>query len=86
MPAPSRASDTAGMAVTWSDDQVPELLGGSTVSLTVNFVAAARGQDLRAVARTVRRGRSLCFSEVEVTDPDGRVVATGSVVQAYQAA
>ena len=29
----------------------------------------------------VKRGRSMVFSEVRVTEPDGRLVATGSVVQ-----
>lgn len=73
--------DTAGMAATWSDDSEPESMSGSTVTLNVNYVAAARGRDLTATAKVVRRGRSLVFSEVRVTEPDGRLVATGSVVQ-----
>ena len=64
----------------WADDAEPESLAGSTVTLNVNYVAAARGQDLTAHAVVVRkRGRSLVFSEVRVTEPDGRLVATGSV-------
>jgi uncharacterized protein (TIGR00369 family) len=73
--------DTAGMAATWADDAEPESLAGSTVTLNVNYMAAARGQDLTATAVVVRRGRSLVFSEVKVTEPAGRLVATGSVVQ-----
>ena len=73
--------DTAGMAATWSDDSEPESLAGSTVTLNVNYVSAARGQDLTATAAVVKRGRNMVFSEVRVTEPDGRVVATGSVVQ-----
>jgi uncharacterized protein (TIGR00369 family) len=73
--------DTAGMAATWSDDTEPDSLAGSTVTLNVNYVSAARGQDLTATASVVKRGRSMVFSEVRVTEPDGRVVATGSVVQ-----
>jgi uncharacterized protein (TIGR00369 family) len=73
--------DTAGMAATWSDDAEPDSLAGSTVSLNVNYVAAARGQDLTATAVVAKRGRSMVFSEVRVTEPDGRLVATGSVVQ-----
>ena len=73
--------DTAGMAATWSDDTEPESLAGSTVTLNVNYVAAARGQDLTATASVVKRGRSMVFSEVRVTERGGRVVATGSVVQ-----
>ena len=49
--------------------------------MNVNYVAAARGKDLTAHAVVARRGRSLVFSEVRVTEPDGRLVATGSVVQ-----
>ena len=75
--------DTAGMAATWSDDERPESLSGSTVSLNVNFVGAARGKDLVATAVVVRRGRTLCFCDVTVAEPDGRVVAKGSVVQRF---
>jgi uncharacterized protein (TIGR00369 family) len=76
--------DTAGMAATWADPDVePERLAGATVSMNVDYIAAARGQDLRAVASVVRRGRSLCFTEVTVSEPDGRVVARGSVVQRF---
>jgi uncharacterized protein (TIGR00369 family) len=73
--------DTAGMAATWADDAEPESLAGSTVTLNVSYTAAARGQDLTASAVVVRRGRSLVFSEVKVTEPTGRLVATGNVVQ-----
>ena len=73
--------DTAGMAACWADDAEPESLAGATVTLNVNYTAAARGQELTAHAVVVRRGRNLVFSEVKVTEPDGRLVATGSVVQ-----
>lgn len=73
--------DTAGMAATWSDDTEPDSLAGSTVSLNVNYVAAARGKDLTATAVVAKRGRNMVFSDVRVTEPDGRLVATGSVVQ-----
>jgi len=76
--------DTAGMAATWADPDVePESVAGATVSMNVDYVAAARGQDLLAVATVVRRGRSLCFTEVTVSEPDGRLVARGSVVQRF---
>jgi uncharacterized protein (TIGR00369 family) len=76
--------DTAGMAATWADPDVePESLAGATVSMNVDYVAAARGQDLLAVATVVRRGRSICFTEVSVTEPGGRLVAKGSVVQRF---
>jgi uncharacterized protein (TIGR00369 family) len=73
--------DTAGMAATWADDFEPESMTGATVTLNVNYLAAANGQDLTAHAVVTRRGRSLVFSEVRVTEPGGRLVATGSIVQ-----
>jgi uncharacterized protein (TIGR00369 family) len=75
--------DTAGTAAAWSDDEVPESLSGATVSMNVDYVAAARGQELRAEASVVKRGRSLCFIDVGVTEPDGRMVARGSLVYRF---
>jgi uncharacterized protein (TIGR00369 family) len=75
--------DTASMAAAWSDDTVPESLAGATVSMSVDYVAAARGCDLTAVARAVRRGRSLCFCEIEVTEPGGAVIAKGLAVHRF---
>ena len=75
--------DTAGMAAAWSDDTVPEKTAGSTVSMTVSYAAAAVASDLTATASVVRRGRSLCFCEVKVTDADETVVAHGSMVHRY---
>jgi uncharacterized protein (TIGR00369 family) len=73
--------DTAAMAASWSaiefDGEPPK---GTTVGLTVDFLAAARAQDLVADAHVLRRGKSLCFSEVKVTgDDDSTLVATGLV-------
>ena len=75
--------DTAGMAAAWSDDVEPEKTAGSTVSMTVNYAAAAVASDLTAHASVVRRGRSLCFCEVRVVDAAGTVVAHGSMVHRY---
>ena len=71
--------DTAAAAAAWStpDGSVPS--AGITVGLSVEFLRAARGTGLRAVARVVKRGRSLCFVDAEVTDPGGDLVAKGLV-------
>jgi uncharacterized protein (TIGR00369 family) len=69
--------DTAAMAAAWATDEVPESVAGSTVSLSVNFAAAASAVDLRAEACVARRGGRLSFCEVTVTDPEGGVVAHG---------
>ena len=76
----STLADTAAMAAAWATDEVPPEVAGSTVSLTVNFVAAASGQDLRAAAVVRRRGGRLCFVDVDVTEPDGRLVAQAMAV------
>jgi uncharacterized protein (TIGR00369 family) len=75
--------DTAGMAAAWSDDAVPDKPAGATVSMSVAFAAAAVASDLTAHASVVRRGRSLCFCEVTVSDADGDVIAHGSMVHRY---
>jgi uncharacterized protein (TIGR00369 family) len=75
--------DTAGMAAAWADDTEPDQLAGSTVGLTVDFLAAARGSDLTARARVLRRGRSLCFCEVDVTDAAGEPIAKGLMTHRY---
>lgn len=74
--------DTAATVAAWATDEVVEAPGGSTVSLTVNLVAAARAADLQAEARVLRRGRRLCSCEISVTDPGERLIAHG--IATYQ--
>ena len=69
--------DTAAMAAAWATDDVPDSVAGSTVSLSINYAAAANGVDLRAEAWVARRGGRLSFCEVRVSDPEGTVIAHG---------
>lgn len=69
--------DTAAMAAAWASDEVPENPAGATVALSVNFASAARGSDLRAESKVVRRGGRMSFCEVEVRDGEGQLVAHG---------
>jgi uncharacterized protein (TIGR00369 family) len=71
--------DTAATVAAWSGLESVEGARGTTVSLTVSFLAAARAQDLTADARVAKRGRSICFCEVDVTSADDRLVAKGLV-------
>src|SRR5687767_1964256 len=71
----STLADTAATVVSWTGVDEPTDFRGATVALTVEFLAAARGKDLTATARVLRRGRAICFSEVDVTEPDGNLVA-----------
>jgi uncharacterized protein (TIGR00369 family) len=72
--------DTAAAAAAWSGAEVPERPRASTIGLTVDFLAPARGQGMVAEARVVRRGgRGLCFCEVRVSADDGDQVALALV-------
>jgi uncharacterized protein (TIGR00369 family) len=71
--------DTTAMAASWSAHDVSGPLRGTTVGLSVDFLAAARGQQVTADARVMRRGKSLCFCDVDVTGTDGGLVAKGIV-------
>jgi uncharacterized protein (TIGR00369 family) len=71
--------DTAAAAAAWSGAEGVTTLRGTTVGMHVSFLAAARSAELVAEARVVRRGKSICFCEVDVTDAEGEVVAKGMV-------
>jgi uncharacterized protein (TIGR00369 family) len=80
--------DTAGVAAAWAyDEEAPDGATGSTVSMTVEYLAAARGGDLLATATPAHRGRSMCFCDISVTEPPGeRVVAKGMLVYRFATA
>ena len=71
--------DTTAMVAAWSGAPVPEQLRGTTVGITVSYLAAATGEDLLATARVLRRGRSLVYLDVDVRNHSGRAVAKGLV-------
>ncbi len=56
-----------------------DIIGSSTISMTVNYLAPARQIDLVAEARILRRGRSIVFLEVDILAPDGERVAKGQL-------
>jgi uncharacterized protein (TIGR00369 family) len=52
----------------------------TTISLSVQFLSVAPGEDLLAVGRCTRRGRSVHFAEAQARGAaSGKVVATGQV-------
>ncbi len=71
--------DTTATIAAWSGLESLDNARGTTISLTVTFVAAARGRDLVADARVVRRGKTICFCEVGVEDGEGTTIAQGLV-------
>jgi uncharacterized protein (TIGR00369 family) len=68
-------ADTAAMAAAWSGTPAPESMRGTTVDLTVHYLAPADRTDLVARARVLRRGRSLVHLGVDVSTPAGDAVA-----------
>ncbi|MBX3706001.1 MAG: PaaI family thioesterase [Pseudomonadales bacterium] len=68
-------ADAAATAACWASESVTPASRGATVALTMNYLQAALGVDLIAEARVARRGGSLCVADVEVSDPQGQVVA-----------
>lgn len=72
--------DIAATAAAWSGAPLPEKVRGVTVSLSVNFLAPAHGEDVVADARVTRRGRSLCFCDVRMATAGGAAVGDGIVV------
>jgi uncharacterized protein (TIGR00369 family) len=76
------AIDTAGAAAAWSNHDFDKGARASTISMTVQYVGAAKRSDLLCHARTVRRGRELTFTEITATDADGAIVA--HAVQTYR--
>ncbi len=63
--------DIAATAAAWSRADLARAPRGTTVSLTVTYLAAARASDLTATARVVQRGRSLLTCDVAVADGSG---------------
>jgi len=76
------AMDTAGAAAAWSNHDFSKGTRASTVSMSIQYVGAARRSDLLCRARTVRRARELSFIEITATDESGTVVAHG--IQTYR--
>jgi uncharacterized protein (TIGR00369 family) len=71
--------DTAAMVAAWSDGEMPEPPRGTTVGLTVTYLAAAQGEELAATASVLRRGRNLVYLDVEVRGATSGLVAKGLV-------
>lgn len=74
--------DTAGAAAAWSNHDFSKGTRASTVSMSVQYVGAARRSDLVCRARTARRGKELIFTEITAIDDAGAVVAHG--LQTYR--
>jgi acyl-CoA thioesterase len=52
-------------------------VGQTTLDLNVTYLAPARGEDIFAEGALLRRGRTIAFGDVRVTDAEGNLVAVG---------
>ena len=52
-------------------------VGQTTLDLNVTYLAAARGAEIYAEGALLKRGRTIAFGEVRVSDGDGTPVAVG---------
>jgi uncharacterized protein (TIGR00369 family) len=71
--------DVAATAAAWSGADVARGPRGTTIGLTVSFLAGARGHDLVATAVVVQRGRSIVVVDVAVDDGAATAVARALV-------
>jgi uncharacterized protein (TIGR00369 family) len=77
----SALADTTATAVAWSNvDTANPPQRGTTVSLAVDFMLAARGRDLTAEGTVARRGKSIVFCNVAVSNSEGEQVAQARAV------
>lgn len=73
------AADTAAMVASFAGMTFDEVPVGATAGFNISYLRAARGSDITVQARVVKRG-SLNFVDVELTDGDGKLVATAHVI------
>jgi uncharacterized protein (TIGR00369 family) len=71
--------DTAAMAASWATDAPPDNMRGTTVGLTVSYLAPGLAEDLHGAARVLRRGKQLCAVDVSVSGARSGLVAKGLV-------
>ena len=72
--------DTTGAMASWSITGIDFHYKASTVGIHVNYHAPATGEDVVALARTLRRNNEVFLNQVSIrTRPSNRLIATGSV-------
>ncbi|HEY6428908.1 MAG TPA: PaaI family thioesterase [Acidimicrobiales bacterium] len=76
--------DTTGALAAWSNHDFDRGMRASTVSMALQYVAAASTSDILCRAQTVRRARELIFSEITASDSSGQVLA--HALQTYRIA
>jgi len=67
--------DSAAAAAAWATSDAQETTRGTTVALTINFIAGGLESDLIAEACVVSRGGTLTIVDVTARDENGRLIA-----------
>ena len=73
--------DTTGAMAAWTTAEIatPKYFG-STVGVNVNYLSGAIGEDIFAEGRILKRGKEIIYTDVHVTNAEGKLLAQGSVV------
>jgi uncharacterized protein (TIGR00369 family) len=71
--------DIAGGLGAWTGLDDRPGLETSTLDLSVNYLAAAIGEDVVATAEVLRRGKEIVYSQVDVRTDAGKRIAVGLV-------
>ena len=71
--------DSAATAAAWSGADLSANPRGTTIALTINFLTAARAEDVVADARVIQRGRTITVCEVTVEGKGTKRVASALV-------
>ncbi|MDJ0786012.1 MAG: PaaI family thioesterase [Myxococcota bacterium] len=71
--------DVAATAAAWACPRATLSARGSTIGLTLNYLAPGLGCELVADARVVQRGGTVSVIEVDVRDPEGMSVSKALV-------
>lgn len=73
--------DCAGSLACYCGHDLSKGFRGSTVTLTIQYISAARGENLIAEGQVNKRGKELIFSDVTITtENEGRLIAKGVLV------
>ena len=72
--------DTTGAMAAWTTAEIatPKYFG-STVGINVNYLSGAIGEDIIAEGRILKRGKEIIYTDVRVTNEQGKLLAQGSV-------
>lgn len=71
--------DIAGALAAWTGCAPRPDLETGTLDLSVNYLAAAIGEDIVATAEVLRRGKEIVYSDVDIRNDAGKRIAKGLV-------